>query len=47
MINDFKATTVTITVPRRLRWRMALGVLLMRFGAWVATLSFRQEVSDG
>ena len=38
--------TVIVTVPRVLVWRVRLGVQLMRFGAWVATLGFREETDD-
>lgn len=33
--------TVTVTVARRLRWRVRVGLLVMRVGAWIATIGYR------
>lgn len=38
--------TLTVCVSRLLTWRVRVGVLLIRLGAWVVSVGYREERSD-
>ena len=43
-LTDLHRAVITVTISRRLRWRVRLGKSLIRLGCWVATLGYREVV---
>jgi hypothetical protein len=38
-LRDFSGITVTVVLPKRLLWRMRIGMWLIRFGCRIATIT--------
>ena len=43
-IDSFNNETIlTVTVGKRLEWRIKTGLLFIRLGCWIATIGYKAE----
>ena len=45
-MTSYKSLTITVTIPRRLQFRVWLGMQFIKLGTRIATFSYKQETLD-